>query len=123
MERFVAILIEHFAGDFPVWLSPVQVVMIPITDGNVEYANSVANTLRAAGLRVEVDAGKQRMQAKIAANRERQIPYMLIVGNRDAAAGNVSVRLRTDEDLGAMPVADFQALATGVVDSRSLGLK
>jgi threonyl-tRNA synthetase len=123
MERFVAILIEHFAGDFPVWLSPVQAVLIPITDANVEYANGVANTLRAAGLRVEVDAGKQRMQAKIAANRERQIPYMLIVGNRDAAAGNVSVRLRTDEDLGAMPVADFQALATGVVDSRSLGLK
>ncbi len=123
MERFVAILIEHFAGDFPVWLSPVQAVLIPITDANVEYANSVANTLRAAGLRVEVDAGKQRMQAKIAANRERQIPYMLIVGNRDAAAGNVSVRLRTDEDLGAMPLADFQALATGVVDSKSLGLK
>jgi threonyl-tRNA synthetase len=123
MERFVAILIEHFAGDFPVWLSPVQAVLIPITDANVEYANSVANTLRAAGLRVEVDAGKQRMQAKIAANRERQIPYMLIVGNRDAAAGNVSVRLRTDEDLGAMPVADFQALATGVVESKSLGLK
>ncbi len=123
MERFIGILIEHFAGDFPVWLAPVQAVMIPITDANVEYANSVANTLRAAGIHVEVDAGKQRMQAKIAANRERQIPYMLIVGNRDAAAGNVSVRLRSDEDLGAMPVADFLKLATGVIESKSLALK
>ncbi len=123
MERFVAILIEHFAGEFPVWLAPVQVIMIPITDGNVEYANSVANTLRAAGMRVEVDASKSRMQAKIAANRERQIPYMLIVGNRDAAAGNVSVRLRTDEDLGAMPLDQFAQMASGVIDSKSLALK
>jgi threonyl-tRNA synthetase len=106
-----------------VWLAPAQAILIPVTDGNVEYANSVAKTLRAAGMRVEVDAGKQRMQAKIAANRERQIPYMLIVGNRDAAAGNVSVRLRTDEDLGAMPVDEFVKLAKGVIDSKSLELK
>ncbi|MBI1256196.1 MAG: threonine--tRNA ligase [Chloroflexi bacterium] len=123
MERFVAILIEHFAGAFPVWLAPVQVIMIPVTDGNIEYANGVADKLRALGMHVEVDAGKARMQAKIAANRDRQIPYMLIVGNRDAAAGNVSVRLRTDEDLGAMSVDDFAKLATGIIESKSMELK
>ena len=113
MERFIGILIEHFAGAFPVWLAPVQAILIPITDRNIEYAEGVANKLRAAGMRVEVDAGKSRMQAKIAANRERQIPYLLIVGDRDAAAGNVSVRLRTDEDLGAMPVDDFRQAGDG----------
>ena len=123
MERFVAILIEHFAGAFPVWLAPVQVILIPVTDGNVEYANGVADKLRALGMLVEVDAGKARMQAKIAANRDRQIPYMLIVGNRDAAAGNVSVRLRTDEDLGAMSVDDFAKMATGIIASKSMELK
>lgn len=122
MERFVGILIEHFNGSFPAWLAPVQVVMIPITDRNVEYATSVANQLRAAGMRVEVDAGKARMGAKIAANRERNIPYLLIVGDRDAAAGNVSVRLRTDEDLGAMPVADFLKRAENIIGTRSLEL-
>jgi len=98
-------------------------VLIPITDRNVEYANSVASKLNEAGVRVTVDDGKARMGAKIAANRERQIPYLLIVGDRDAAAGNVSVRLRTDEDLGAMPVDEFVKLATGVIDSKSLELK
>ncbi len=123
IERFVAILIEHFAGEFPVWLAPVQAILIPVTDGNIEYANGVAAKLRALGMHIEVDAGKSRMQAKIATNRDRQIPYMLIVGNRDAAAGNVSVRLRTDEDLGAMSVDDFAKMATGIIESRSLALK
>ncbi len=123
MERFIGILIEHFNGAFPAWLAPVQAVMIPITDRNVEYANEVAGKLRAAGLRVDVDGGKQRMGAKIAQNREKMIPYLLIVGDRDAAAGNVSVRLRTDEDLGAMPVADFVSMATKVIDDKSQELK
>jgi threonyl-tRNA synthetase len=74
-------------------------------------------------MRVEVDAGKARMGAKIAANRERNIPYLLIVGDRDAAAGNVSVRLRSDEDLGAMPIDDFVKLASDVIVSKSLELK
>ncbi len=123
MERFIGILIEHFNGAFPAWLAPVQAVLIPITDRNVEYATGIANTLRAAGMRVEVDGSKSRMGAKIAVNRERQIPYLLIVGDRDAAAGNVSVRLRTDEDLGAMPVDAFVQMATGIIDSKSAELK
>ncbi len=123
MERFIGIIIEHFAGAFPAWLAPVQAVMIPITDRNVEYAKEVAAKLHAAGIRVEIDASKSRMGAKIAVNREKMIPYLLIVGDRDAAAGNVSVRLRTDEDLGAMPVEQFVELATKVIDEKSAELQ
>ncbi len=123
MERFIGILIEHFAGAFPVWLAPVQVVLIPIADRHVEAARAVAAQLKAAGLRVEVDTSARRMQAKIREHRERYIPYMLIIGDKDVEAGTVSVRLRTDEDLGALPLADFIALATGISQSHSLELR
>jgi threonyl-tRNA synthetase len=123
LERFIGILIEHFNGVFPVWLSPVQAVVIPIADRHSEYAESVVSQLRKAGLRAEVDAGKARMQAKIVTNREKHIPYMLIVGDRDRDAGTVSVRLRSDEDLGAQPIADFIAMAKSVSDSQSQELK
>ncbi|MDX2161651.1 MAG: threonine--tRNA ligase [bacterium] len=123
VERFVAILIEHFGGVFPAWLAPVQVALIPITDRHIEYAESVAAKLKARGMRVEVDAGKSRMQAKIVAARERSIPYLLIMGDRDVQGGTVSVRLRSDEDLGAMPVDSFIDLASGIVASKSLELK
>jgi threonyl-tRNA synthetase len=123
MERFIGIIIEHFNGAFPAWLSPVQVQLIPITDRNVEYAQSIAAQLKAAGIRVQVDTGKARMGAKIAAAREQQIPWLLIMGDRDAAAGTVSVRLRTDEDLGAMPLPQFLELATSVIESKSLALQ
>lgn len=123
MERFIGILIEHFAGAFPVWLSPVQVVMIPVADRHVEYAESVAKQLKAQGMRVEVDSGKARMGAKIREHRERHIPYMLIVGDKDMQGGTVSVRLRTDEDLGAIPLADFVGMAKGLVEGHSLELK
>jgi threonyl-tRNA synthetase len=123
VERFVAILIEHFAGAFPAWASPVQMMMIPVTDKNVTYAKQVADELKKRGLRVEVDDSKNRMQAKIAVHREQHIPWMLIVGGRDEAAGAVSVRLRTDEDLGAMPLGNFIEMASRVVDSKALELK
>ncbi len=123
MERFIGILIEHFAGSFPAWLAPVQAVIIPITDKHYEYADGVAKQLKKLGLRVEVDKGKSRMGGKIRDARERHVPYMLIVGDKDIEAGTVSVRLRTDEDLGALPLADFIALVTGVVEAHSLELK
>ncbi len=123
MERFVGILIEHFGGAFPVWLSPVQVMVIPVTDSHIEYAESVAAQLKKSGLRVEVDNGKARMGNKIRQAREQHIPYMLIVGDNDIAAGTVSVRLRTDEDLGALPLADFAAMVTGIIDNHSLDLR
>ena len=123
MERFTGIIIEHFAGAFPVWLAPVQAVLIPITDRHIEYAQAVANKLKAYGMRVEVDTSKNRMGAKIAAGREQMIPYLLVMGDRDAAAGTVSVRLRTDEDLGALALDDFIQLANSVIAGKSLELK
>jgi threonyl-tRNA synthetase len=111
MERFLGILIEHYAGAFPVWLAPVQVMLIPITDRHVEYARQVEAQLRAAGLRTEVDARSERMQAKIRDAQMQKVPYMLVLGDREAEAGTVAVRLRTEEDLGARPVEEFLALA------------
>jgi threonyl-tRNA synthetase len=122
MERFVGILIEHFDGAFPVWLTPVQAVIIPITDRHIEYASSVAAQLRQAGMRVEVDTGKARMGAKIAVHREQHIPYMLIVGDKDAAANTVSVRLRTDEDWGAVPTSEFIGRVRTTIEDKSLNL-
>ncbi len=122
LERFVGIIIEHFGGAFPVWLAPVQAVIIPIADRHLEYAAKVAADLKAAGLRAEVDRGKARMGAKIAHAREQHIPYMLIVGDRDVEAGTVSVRLRTDEDLGAVPLGEFVARSARVANEKALGL-
>jgi len=115
LERFLGILIEHYGGAFPVWLAPVQAKLIPITDRNVEYARKVEAQLRAAGLRTEVDARSERMQAKIRDAQLQKIPYMLIIGDREAEAGAVAVRLRTEENLGARSVEDFIAMAQEAV--------
>ena len=110
-ERFMAVLIEHFAGAFPVWLAPVQAMVVPIADRHYEYANAVAEALRADGLRVEVNDKSERMNAKIRDAQNQKIPYMLVVGDREAESQEVSVRLRSEEDLGAMPINDFLARA------------
>jgi threonyl-tRNA synthetase len=123
MERFIGILIEHFAGAFPVWLSPEQAVVIPVADSHIDYAREVAAELKRNGIRVRVDDGKGRMGKKIRNARAEHIPYMLIVGDNDIEAGTVSVRLRTDEDLGAMPRANFIDLARRVIDEKSLELQ
>ena len=119
MERFVAVLIEHFAGAFPVWLSPVQVVVIPIADRHAEYCEGVAERLEEAGLRVQVDARAERMNRKIRDAQLQKTPYMLIAGDRDIKAGKVSVRLRTEEDLGAMTVDELLEAVLPVVESRA----
>ncbi|MDE2902920.1 MAG: threonine--tRNA ligase [Chloroflexota bacterium] len=119
MERFVAVLIEHFAGAFPVWLSPVQVAVIPIADRHAEYCEGVAERLREAGLRVEVDARAERMNRKIRDAQLQKTPYMLIAGDRDIKAGKVSVRLRTEEDLGAMTVDELLEAVLPVVETRA----
>ncbi len=119
MERFIGILIEHFAGAFPAWLAPVQVMLIPVADRHVEYLKGVAKQLKAAGLRAEVDEAKARMNNKIRAAQEQKIPWMLVAGDRDVEAGSVSVRLRTEQDLGAMPVAEFIKRAQDVIDSKA----
>jgi threonyl-tRNA synthetase len=105
MERMTAYLIEHYAGAFPLWLHPVQVIVIPITDAILEYAETVAGRLRESGLRVEVDSRSERMGRKIRDAQLRKVPYMAVVGGREAETGHVSVRDRagtqTDEELAA----------------------
>ena len=108
MERFLGVLIEHYGGAFPLWLAPVQAVVIPIADRHIEYANQVQASLNAGGIRVEVDDRSERMNLKIRNAQMMKIPYMLVVGDREAEAGAVAVRLRDGEDLGAMPIADLQ---------------
>jgi threonyl-tRNA synthetase len=103
----MGILIENHAGAFPVWLAPVQATLIPIADRHNDYCLGVAQKLRAAGLRVEVDERSERMQAKIRDAQLKKVPYMLIAGDRDIEAGAVSVRTREGEDLGALTVDAF----------------
>ena len=122
LERFMGILIEHFAGAFPAWLAPVQVVLIPIADRHVEYAQGIARQLKGAGFRAEVDDSANRMNNKIRLAQEQKVPYMLIMGDRDMEAGTVSVRLRSGENLGAMSPADFIARLSEIVNSRALAL-
>ena len=119
LERFFGVLIEHYGGAFPVWLAPVQAIVIPITDGQNDYAAEVGQRLEAAGLRAEVDHRSERMRAKIRDAQLRKIPYMLVVGGREAEQDHVAVRLRTEADLGAMPVADFVRRALAAVEARS----
>jgi threonyl-tRNA synthetase len=111
MERFFGVLIEHFAGAFPLWLAPVQAVVIPIADRHVAYAQQVAERLKALDFRVEVDQRNERMQAKIRDAQLQKVPFMLVVGDKEAEAGAVSVRRRTGEDLKAKPLDEFVALA------------
>jgi threonyl-tRNA synthetase len=118
IERFFGILVEHYAGAFPVWLSPVQAVLIPIVDDHVEYAEAVAETLRKAGLRVEVDDSSERMGAKIRNAQMEKIPYMLIVGDREIENEQVNLRLRNEEVKGAMSVDAFIALAQEAVEEK-----
>ena len=109
MERFMGVLIEHYGGAFPTWLAPVQARVIPIADRHVEYANQVRDTLAAEGVRVDVDARNERMGAKIREAQVQKVPYMLVVGDREAEAGAAAVRLRSGENLGAQPLADVVA--------------
>ncbi len=122
MERFMGVLIEHYAGAFPLWLAPVQVVMVPITDRHVAYAEKAAADLRAAGLRVDVDDSNERMNKKIRNAQLQKIPYMLVVGDKEAEDGTVAVRTRNNEDRGAQPLTEFLAQATTLITTRSLEL-
>ncbi|MFN2270417.1 MAG: His/Gly/Thr/Pro-type tRNA ligase C-terminal domain-containing protein, partial [Anaerolineae bacterium] len=120
LERFFGVLVEHYAGAFPVWLSPVQVKLIPIADRHVEYARSVAERLHAAGLRAEVDESDERMQAKIRDAQMEKIPYMLIIGDQEMEAGQVNLRMRDGQKPGAMSADDFVALAQKAVAEKQL---
>ncbi len=120
MERFTGILIEHFAGSFPTWLAPVQARVLSISEKFVDYARQAAAELTAAGVRVELDAGDEKIGAKIRRAREEKIPYMLVVGGKEQETGAVAVRTRKDQDLGAMPSAEFISRITAEIRNRSL---
>jgi threonyl-tRNA synthetase len=119
IERFFGVLTEHYAGAFPPWLAPVQVVAIPITDEHVPYLRDVAAQLREAGIRVEVDASDDRMQKKIRTAQKQKVPYMLIAGDEDAGKGAVSFRYRTGEQKNGVPVADAVAEIVEAVRART----
>ena len=120
IERFFGVLIEHYAGAFPLWLAPVQVAVLPITDRINEYAESVSKELRAASLRVEVNRRNDKIGAKIRDAQLQKIPFMLVLGDREMAEGKVAVRERSKGDLGAMPLNEFKELAQRLVESRAL---
>jgi len=122
LERFFGVLIEHFAGAFPPWLAPEQVAVIPVAEGFSDYAEQVAAELRSRGLRASAELGDARMNAKVRNCQTRKIPYMLVVGQREADEGTASIRLRDGTQRPAMKIADFAAYATDKVESRSLEL-
>ena len=109
IERFIGILIEHYAGKFPVWLAPVQVKVLPVSDKSLEYAKSVEAALREKGLRAETDARNEKIGYKIREAQLEKVPYMLIVGDKEREEGTVSVRMREKGDVGAMAVEEFAA--------------
>jgi threonyl-tRNA synthetase len=110
-ERFVALLIEHYAGAFPLWCAPLQVAVLPIADRHLAYCESVRDRLVAAGLRVELDGRQEKIGYKIREAQLQKVPYMLVAGDREAEQGTVAVRTRTGGDQGARPVDDFIASA------------
>jgi threonyl-tRNA synthetase len=107
MERFFGVLIEHFAGAFPAWMAPVQAVLIPIADRHLEYARGTAKKLRAQGMRVEVDERPERMNAKIRDAQNQKVPYMLVVGDNEMKAEQVSLRVRDGSQQNNIPLGEF----------------
>jgi threonyl-tRNA synthetase len=122
VERFFGVLIEHYAGAFPLWLAPVQVGVVPISEKHVEYAAAVKAKLEAAGLRVELDARNEKMNAKIREFTLQKVPFVLIVGDKEAAAEAVSVRTRGKGDEGSVVLFDFIERAKGLVASKTVAL-
>jgi threonyl-tRNA synthetase len=122
VERFFGVLIEHYAGAFPLWLAPVQAGIVPISERHHDYAKKIQSTLQEAGMRVETDERNEKMQAKIRDFTLQKIPYVLIVGDKEAETGAVSLRVRGEGDKGSMPFEAFVARAKSLVDSKSTDL-
>ena len=122
VERFFGVLIEHYAGAFPVWLSPVQVAMIPISERHKEYAEKIAAQLKETGVRVHVDARNERMNAKIREHAMQKVPFLVVVGDREAEAGRVNVRTRGKEKTEDMLAAEFVEKVKGLIAEKSAGL-
>jgi threonyl-tRNA synthetase len=122
LERFIGIIIEHFAGAFPLWLAPVQASVLPLSEKFLDYGRETAAKLRAAGLRVETDESNEKLGAKIRDAQLKKIPYMLVVGEKEVVAGTVSVRKRTGGDQASMSIDEFVAEARRGITARSLTL-
>ena len=122
IDRFFGVLIEHYAGAFPAWLSPVQVVMVPIAERHAEYARKVADQLKAEGIRVEVDARNEKMNAKIREHAMQKVPFILVVGDKEAEANQVNVRTRGKEKTETLATADFVAQIKKLVDEKKATL-
>jgi threonyl-tRNA synthetase len=120
MERFFGVLIEHYAGAFPMWLAPVQVSVLPITDRVNEYAEKVAAKLRSAGLRTESNLKSEKIGAKIRDAQMQKVPFMLVLGDREMEQGTVAVRERSKGDIGVMSTNDFVEMARKLVELRAL---
>jgi len=118
-ERMIGFLLEHYAGNFPVWLSPEQVRVIPITDGQNEYAESIVQQLRENGIRVHADISAQRMNAKIRQAQLMKVPYMLVVGENEMNAGQVSLRVRDGSQQNNIPLGEFIARAKDKIVRRA----
>ena len=116
-ERFLGVLIEHYAGAFPLWLAPVQAILIPITDRNIEYCQKLRGTLQDNELRVNIDAGNERMNSKIRKAQVQKVPYMLIVGDKEEQSKSVSVRLRSGKNIGLQTVDEFITLSKEKISS------
>jgi threonyl-tRNA synthetase len=119
VERFFGVLIEHYVGAFPVWLAPVQTVVLPISDRHSAYAQEVAGELRRAGIRVRVDDRNEKLNARIRDAQLQKIPYMLVVGDREAQARAVAVRRRDTGDAGSRPLAEFKDEVRHLIDTRA----
>jgi threonyl-tRNA synthetase len=119
IERFFGVLIEHYAGAFPVWLSPVQAVVLPISDKHLTYAQSVADELRRAKVRVQLDDRNEKLNARIRDAQLQKVPFMLVVGDREAENRSVAVRRRDTGDVGSRPLAEFIVWARQLIDTRA----
>jgi threonyl-tRNA synthetase len=119
VERFFGVLIEHYAGAFPVWLSPVQSVVLPISEKHTDYARKAAGELRAAGIRVELDDRNEKLNARIRDAQLQRIPFMLVVGDREVQGGGVAVRRRDTGDAGFRPLAEFKSYLRELIDTRA----
>jgi threonyl-tRNA synthetase len=120
VERFFGVLIEHYAGAFPMWLAPVQVAVLPITDRINEYSEKIGQELRTAGLRVEVNTRSDKIGAKIRDAQMQKVPFMLVLGDREVEEGKVAVRERSKGDLGAMTLEEFKKMARRLIETRAL---
>jgi threonyl-tRNA synthetase len=119
LERFLGVLIEHLSGAFPLWMAPVQAVVVPIADRHIDFCNEVGAKLKAAGIRVNVDDSNDRMNSKIRQAQLQKVPYMLVAGDQEIEAGTVAVRTRTGENLDPMPVDEVVAKFIKQIEERS----